>query len=322
MKHHISVNKEASRLVEQLIEHSARYRVGVERTESGCTIIDAGIDHPGSLEVGRLVSEVCMGGLGSVQLLHTSIAPKWPLSVYVHSTHPVLACLASQYAGWSLAHGEGKDAFFALGSGPGRAAALKEPLFEELAYEDRLGPAHFVMEVDKKPPAELIQKMVKTCQTTADQMTIILTPTRSLAGNVQVIARVLETALHKAHALEFPLENIVDGAASAPIAPPHPDFIKAMGRTNDAILFAGRVQLYVNGSDDDAQQLAEMLPSGASKDYGKPFAKIFKECGYDFYKVDPMLFSPAQVAVTAMQSGKTFHAGKVDLALLEESFGS
>lgn len=322
MGNQVSLNKESTPLVEQLVANQDRYRIGVERSASGTTIIDAGIDHPGSLEVGRLVAEICMGGLGSVQLTHMSVAPNWPLSVYVHSTHPVLACLASQYAGWSLSHGEGKEAFFALGSGPGRAAALKEPLFEELAYRDRVGVAYFVLEVDKKPPQELLEKMADTCQVEAKDLTVILTPTSSLAGNVQVVARVLETALHKAHELKFPLTQIVDGSASAPISPPHPDFIKAMGRTNDAILFAGRVQLFVAGSDDAAEQLATQLPSSASGDYGKPFAKIFKDCGYDFYKVDPMLFSPAKVSVTAVESGRTFHAGAIDLPLLDESFGS
>jgi methenyltetrahydromethanopterin cyclohydrolase len=321
MRTHISLNNETTALVDQLIRHADRYRVGVEHLAGGATIIDAGIEYPGSLEVGRLVGEICMGGLGTVQLMHTSVAPNWPLSVHVHSTHPVLACLASQYAGWSLSHGEGKDAFFALGSGPGRAAALKEPLFEELGYQDRVGVAYFVLEVDKKPPIELIEKIATTCHTTVDKIYIILTPTSSLAGNVQVVSRVLETALHKAHELEFPLDRIMDGSASAPVSPPHPDFIKAMGRTNDAILFAGRVHLLVSGPDDDAQQLAKNLPSSASKDYGKPFAKIFKDCGYDFYKVDPMLFSPAKVSVTAIESGHTYHAGDIDLPLLDESFG-
>ena len=99
------------------------------------------------------------------------------------------------------------------------------------------------MEVDKNPPSELLAKMAEQCGVAAENLTVILTPTKSLAGVVQVVARVLETALHKAHELKFPLERIIDGAGSAPLCPPIPDFVQAMGRTNDAILFAGRVQL-------------------------------------------------------------------------------
>ena len=321
MNEQISINSLAQETVDFITNHASELRVGVSKDESGVNIIDAGINHLGGLEAGRLISEVCLGGLGSVSLLHTNNAPNWPLSVYVHTNNPVLACLGSQYAGWQLSHGEGKEAFYALGSGPGRAASLREPLFEELGYKDKSSKVCLVMEVDKNPPTELLQKICEQCGVTPENLTLILTPTKSLAGVVQVVARVLETALHKAHELHFPLDRIIDGAGSAPLSPPIPDFVQAMGRTNDAILFAGRVQLYVSGSDKDAQQLAEKLPSNTSSDYGKPFAKVFAEAEYDFYKIDQMLFSPAQVSVTAVESGNTFLAGEVNTKLLKESFG-
>ncbi len=322
MNYKPSINALTQPIVESLIRQSDVLRIGVQQEDtSGATIIDAGINHPGGLEAGRLVSEICLGGLGHVSLTHTNTAPQWPLSIYVHTTNPVLACLGSQYAGWQLSHGEGKEAFYALGSGPGRAASLREPLYEELAYADKAEHVCIVMEVDKNPPAELLMKMAEQCGVAIENLTVILTPTKSLAGVVQVVARVLETALHKAHELKFPLENIIDGAGSAPLCPPIPDFVQAMGRTNDAILFAGRVQLYVTGSDDDAKALATDLPSNTSKDYGKPFAKVFADAKYDFYQIDQMLFSPAQVSVTAVESGNTFFAGEVNLDLLQESFG-
>jgi methenyltetrahydromethanopterin cyclohydrolase len=177
------------------------------------------------------------------------------------------------------------------------------------------------MEVDKVPPVEVIEKIAKACKVDASGVNVILTPTSSLAGGMQVVGRVLEVALHKAHSLHFPLENIIDGAGTAPVPPPHPNFVKAMGRTNDAILFGGTVHLFVRGSDEAAETLANELPSSVSRDYGRPFAEVFKDYKYDFFKVDPMLFSPASVIVTAVESGRSFHAGKLDEALLERSFG-
>ena len=316
-----SINNLSQPIVQSLIDQAERLRIGVSQDDSGVTIVDAGINHHGGLEAGRIISEICLGGLGNVSLLHTNTAPNWPLSVYVHTTNPVLACLGSQYAGWQLSHGEGKEAFYALGSGPGRAASLREPLYEELAYQDKAEKVCLVMEVDKNPPSELLAKMADQCGVKSQNLTVILTPTKSLAGVVQVVARVLETALHKSHELKFPLERIVDGAGSAPLCPPIPDFVQAMGRTNDSILFAGRVQLFVTGPDEDARALANDLPSNTSNDYGKPFAKVFADAEYDFYKIDQMLFSPAQVSVTAMESGNTFLGGEVNLDLLKESFG-
>ncbi len=312
----ISVNELAKPLLQELVTKSEALRVKVGKFSNGANYIDAGIECVGGLEAGRIIGEICMGGLGKVNLYHASAVGEWPLFLHVHSSHPVIACLASQYAGWSLSH----EKFHALGSGPGRAIALKEPLFEELSYQDKCDSAVFVLEVDQLPPIELVDKVAETCKLDPSAITFILTPTSSIAGCMQVVARVLEVAMHKTHELNFPLENILDGSASAPLSPPIPDFVKAMGRTNDAILFAGRVQLFVSGDDATAEKLAKELPSSSSRDYGKPFAQIFKDYEYDFFKVDPMLFSPASVMVTAVESGNTFRGGELDPALLNKSF--
>ncbi len=313
-----SVNALAAPLAAAFVSDALALRVGVERASDGATLVDAGIDQRGGVEAGRRVAEICLGGLGRVDLVTDH--SEWPLGVRVSANDPVLACLGSQYAGWSLAHGEGKGAFHSLGSGPARALACKEPLFEELGYADSFDSTCLVLEVDRRPPTEVIAKVARDCRVVADRLTVILTPTRSLAGVVQIVARVLEVALHKVHALKFPLASIVDGVGSAPVPPPSPDFVTAMGRTNDAILFGGRVQLYVDASDDAAADLARNLPSSASKQYGKPFAQVFSECAYDFYKIDPLLFAPAEVVVSNVTSGKSFRAGRVAPELVAASF--
>ena len=142
----------------------------------------------------------------------------------------------------------------------------------------------------------------------------------SLAGTVQIVARVLEVALHKANDLKFPLENIVEGIGASPLPAPHPDFLVAMGRTNDAIIYGGLVQLFVRGTAKDALALAEKLPSSASRDHGRPFAEIFTAFKGDFYAIDPLLFSPAEVWLTSVSSGRTFHAGRLNSTVLRASF--
>lgn len=317
-----SVNELTAPLVSALVLDASLLRTGVERHESGCLLVDGGIDVSGGLEAGRRIAEICLGGLGTVSLQCGNSFSSWPVGVAVHTTNPVLACLGSQYAGWSLSHGQGKGSFHALGSGPGRALAAKEDLFSELGYKDNCESACLVLEVDKRPPAEVIEKIVRDCRITAEKLTLILTPTSSIAGCVQIVARIVEVALHKAHALGFPLENIVDGMGSAPLPPPAPDFLTAMGRTNDAILFGGNVHLFVRGERSAAEDLAKSLSCTSSRDYGRPFAEIFKACNFDFYQIDPQLFAPARVSVTAVDSGHTFHAGHFDESMLDKSFGS
>jgi len=314
-----SVNRNAAPLVASLLERRDELRLGVRKHDSGATMVDAGIGAPGGLEAGRLIAEICMGGLGQVRL--TAAQGRWPLQLSVTACDPVVACLASQYAGWSLSSGSGKTKFHALGSGPARALAVKEPLFEELGYRDQASSTYLVLEVDREPPLDVIQKVVRDCQVGPEQLTIVLTPTNSLAGMVQIIARVLEVGLHKAHTLGFPLEAVVDGAACAPFAPPAPDTLSAMGRSNDAILFGGTVHLFVRCEDAAAESLAQRLHSQGSRDYGKPFATIFKDYGFDFYKIDPMLFAPAVAIVTNLASGRTFRSGGLNDELLRQSFG-
>lgn len=316
-----SVGRLAAPLVARLIEDAPALRLGVSRA-AGATIVDAGIDHAGGLEAGRRIAELCMGGLGQVTLTGGSPFSEWPFQVSVHTASPVLACLASQYAGWSLSFGEGREAYFAMASGPGRARAAKEALFEELGYRDEAENACFVLETDRVPPAGLIDKVAADCRLAPERLTFVLTPTTSLAGTVQIVSRVLEVALHKVHELRFPLGRVVDGIGRAPLPPPVPDFLGAMGRTNDAILFGGEVQLFVTGPDGEAAELAQRLPSSASRDYGRPFKEVFATVGGDFYAIDPMLFSPAKVLVSALESGRTFTAGLLDPALLERSFMS
>jgi methenyltetrahydromethanopterin cyclohydrolase len=177
------------------------------------------------------------------------------------------------------------------------------------------------MEVDSFPPNDVIEKISSDTQVDTSNLTIIITPTSSIAGNIQVVSRVLEVALHKAHELKFPMNEIIEGFGSSPIPPTSPDFLTAMGRTNDAIIFAGITQLLVNTSDEKAEDLCKKMPSSTSNDYGKPFANIFKDYEYDFFKIDANLFSPSKVIISNMKTGNTFVSGEIDNELMKKSFG-
>ena len=314
----VSVNEKAAALVDRVIAQAAALRCTVSVGDAGERRIDMGAATPGGLEAGRILGEICMGGLGTVSITSASGLERWPLGVVVHSSNPVLACLGSQYAGWTIT--EDSSGFFALGSGPARALSRVEDLYKELGYVDSFHRAVLVVEGDNPPPSSVCKTVAEACNVLPANLTVLYAPTGSLAGTAQIAARVLEVSLHKAHELHFPLENIIDGYGVTPLAPPVPDFVKAMGRTNDAIIFGGRVQLFVRGTDDAARNLAEKLPSSSSSAYGKPFAEIFSEVEGDFYKIDPMLFSPAVVTVSNLDTGSSFHAGKLDPDIVDASF--
>ncbi|TFF27785.1 methenyltetrahydromethanopterin cyclohydrolase [Jiella endophytica] len=317
----LSVNEGALPLVAELRSRATELKLAVSTGAAGETLIDAGAAVPGSLEAGRLITEICLGGYGTVAIAPSERLPRWPFALTVRTSNPVVACMGSQYAGWQLTNAEGEESYFSMGSGPARALAGKETLFRDIAYADQSEAAVLVLETGSPPPETLVRRIAEDCDVAPENLTIIFTPTQSLAGSVQIVGRVVEVALHKAHELHFDMGAIVEGIGTAPLAPPHPDFLTAMGRTNDAVIYGGRVMLAVTGPAAAAKELAEKLPSSTSSDFGKPFKEIFSRYDGDFYKIDGMLFSPAEVHVVSLESGETFSAGQVDSALIDASFG-
>ena len=312
-----SVNEAAGRMVARMVAKAAALRVAPSRGPAGELLIDCGTKAAGGIAAGLWLGAICMGGLGRITVGPDSTYPNWPFSITVRSSQPVIACLGSQYAGWKLE----RDGFMAMGSGPARALARVEEIYHDIGYADDSKTATLVLESEGPPPPAVVAHVAEACGVAPSALNILYAPTGSQAGSVQIVARSLEVALHKAHAVAFPLERITDGMATAPFAPPHPDFLQALGRTNDAIIYGGRVWLFVTGPAEDAKALAEKLPSSNSRDHGRPFAEIFRKFNGDFYAIDPMLFSPAEVVVTAVDSGQSFRAGRVDRELLDASFG-
>src|SRR5207245_2581354 len=152
------------------------------------------------------------------------------------------------------------------------------------------------------------------------RLTLLAAPAASLAGTLQVVARSLETALHKLYELKFDLSQIVSGFGSAPLPPVAPDEIQAIGRTNDAILYGGRVVIWVRADDTHLTEVGPRVPSSASPDHGAPFAAIFERYQRDFYKIDPMLFSPAEIIFHNLKTGRSHAFGRSEPDVLKRSF--
>jgi methenyltetrahydromethanopterin cyclohydrolase len=226
--------------------------------------------------------------------------------------------MASQYAGWQITG----EKFFAMGSGPMRAVARREPLFEQLGYTEQSDRVVGVLETSQLPTPEICRKIAEQCQVTPDHVILLAARTASIAGTVQVVARSVETALHKLHELGYDLANVVSGFGSAPLPPVAADDLAGIGRTNDAILYGGQVTLWVRDSDARLAEIGPQIPSSASRDFGEPFAAIYERYGRDFYKIDPLLFSPAVVTLVDLTSGKLHHFGQMRPDVLGKSFGS
>ena len=310
----LSLNERATQLCAVIAQRTDELQVTRQQLACGTTVFDFGIDTPGSQAAGRLLARVCLADLAEVSL--EAFEP-WPL-VTVATDHPVAACMASQYAGWEI---QG-DKFFAMGSGPMRAAAGREPLFNDIGYREKCDSCVGVLESGKLPPGTVCEEIAAKCGIGADRLTLLVAPTSSQAGTFQVVARSVETALHKLHELGFDLSRVGRGEGRAPLAPVAADDLAGIGVTNDAILYGGEVSLFVRGDDRSLAEIGPHVPSSASADYGRPFAEVLAECDNDFYRVDPLLFSAARITFVNRDSGQRHTFGQTNPAVLEQSFGS
>ena len=310
------LNDQSLTLVESLLSRADERRVTVHQVEGGGRVIDCGIEAPGGLLAGLDMARICLAGLAEVELVSGEVARRPIPLVQVVTDHPALACLGSQYAGWALSEGK----FFAMGSGPMRAAYAHEPVYSALGYREEARAVVGVLEGRKRPPQAVVTKVAECCQVAPADVTLLIAPTASLAGGVQVVSRSVETALHKLHELGFDLKRIVSAHGTAPLPPVAESDLAAIGRTNDAMLYGARVVLYVTGDDGSLADIGTRVPSSSSHDYGEPFSAIFSRYNHDFYAVDPLLFSPAEIVFQNIETGRTHAFGQTAPGVLERSF--
>ncbi|MEY3174377.1 MAG: Methenyltetrahydromethanopterin cyclohydrolase [Planctomycetota bacterium] len=291
-------------------------RIRREETPNA-SIVDFGVIAEGGLEAGLALARICLSGLAEVTL--TPPAGELPLplpAVTVRSDFPLEACLLSQYAGCRLQTGD----YFAMGSGPLRAVLRREELIQEFTATEDGSLAVGVFETGSLPPAAALEALREGLPSGC-RLLVAAARTASQAGTLQVVARSLETALHKLHSLNFPLQTIVSGMGTAPLPPVAKNDLAAIGRTNDAILYGGIVNLWVRCDDELLSEIGPRVPSCSSASFGQTFLSLFKAANYDFYAMDAALFSPAVVVFHNLRSGRSFRFGQLNTAVLAESCG-
>jgi methenyltetrahydromethanopterin cyclohydrolase len=312
----LRMNERAWAMVDDAVTRASELRIVDHTTPSGARVVDAGIAVAGGYAAGRLLAEVCMGGLGHLEYMPLTIGEEtWP-GVQVWTDHPAQACMASQYAGWAI----NPEGYFAMGSGPLRAKArVEKELFGKIGYAEDAARGVLVLEGRMLPGDDVVAWIAGKAGLEPAAMTLLIAPTASTAGGVQVVARMIETGLHKMETLGFDVTRVINASGTAPIPPIAKNDMRAIGRTNDCVLYGGVARYTVRADDEKLAHLAERLPSSSSADYGTPFAEIFKRYDNDFYKIDPMLFSPAEVWITSSVTGRTFHAGRTNADVLGAS---
>lgn len=312
----LGLNERGWAIADRMVARAGELRVAARTLAGGARVIDAGVELAGGLGAGLALAEICMGGIGHITYVPVTIGGEAWAGVQVWTDQPAVSCMASQYAGWALQ----VDKYFAMGSGPLRAhARVEKELFAKLTYAESATRGILVLETRVSPTDEVAAWVGQKAGMDSSQLTFVVAPTASLAGGVQIAARILETGLHKMDAVGFNFNKVVSGIGTAPLAPVAKNDLRAIGRTNDCILYGGQARYTVRADDVELAELAPKLPASASKDYGTPFYEIFQRYDSDFYRIDPLLFSPAEVWLTSATSGRTFHAGRLNPEVLRAS---
>lgn len=319
----LSLNDRAAAIVEGMIARKEELGIAVHRLENGAVVVDCGARTVGSPEAGRLYAEACMAGLADVRLRVVDLGGWSTPGVELDVRHPLLACMASQLAGWAVeVPREGDDpGFYALGSGPARALCRRERVFDVIQHQESSESTVLSMESWSLPTERAADWIAEgCCRLSAEGVYLLVAPTAGLAGSVQVAARVVETALYRLYRAGFDLDAVVAASGSCPVAPVAADDLVAVGRTNDGIIYGGRVWLSVVCDDAAVEAVLDDLPPSASPDYGEPFGRLYERACADFYQLDAQLFGPAEVWITNLRSGRTHHAGRLVPEIVRESF--
>lgn len=313
----LQLNDLASQLIEDVSDGPEDLRIAQVDVPGNGLLLDFGVETEGGLEAGCALASICMSGLADIGIVPGTLGDIGWQQVVVQTDSPVAACLFSQYAGWQIS----VDKFFAMGSGPMRAVAAKEPLFDKLWYREDAEQVVGVLETGKLPGADVFEYIAEETGVEPQDVVLCVAPTSSMAGNLQVVARSVETALHKLYELGFDVNRIRSAVGSAPLPPVAKNDMEGIGRTNDAILYGGRVTLWVKGDDESIAEIIARVPSLSSTAYGRPFLEIFEAAGRDFYKIDPLLFSPAEIIIQNVDTGRVHVSGRVNVDVLKKSFG-
>ncbi len=314
----MGINEMGFEVLEEMLDFEDELQLEATELENGTVVIDAGIKAQGGFGAGLYLSRLCMADLADIQLTPVDINGILMPGVQVATDHPAISCMAAQCAMWQIK----VDKYFAMGSGPARVLARKtKELYEKIGFEEFSEVGVLVLESNRLPDAAVSAHIAEKCGIDPSDLRLAVAPTNSVAGMVQVSARVVETGLHKLFAMGFDINTIKSGWGRAPIAPVVGDTTMCMGASNDSIIYGGETYYSLEYENiNELQQYLRNMPSEASKDYGAPFYKTFKAAGFDFFKVDHNVFAPAKVVVNELKSRRTFASGKINPAVLAESF--
>lgn len=313
-----SVNQAAVRLVKDAIARSEEMQITSWQAECGSTLVDMGLDCPGSWKAAKVFIEAGLGGMGTADFGHFELGSFCLPAINVWTDHPVLAVVASQAGCWQLGEGE----FAVVGSGPARAVALADR-WSQHGYRDEAADEVVIqLQTTRIPNDDLCTEVARACNVPPEKVYVVFAPTASLVGTAQVASRTVEQVMIKLLYHGFDVHTVRTAFGTAPVSPLSRDETEAVGRANDCLVYGATTVLYADTSDEAIQAILAKLCFDvyAGEYWGMPFAEIFDHFGRNWFAVPDVIDSPAKVIINSLQTGHSFLGGQINRQALHRSF--
>ncbi len=317
-----SVNQRAVCIVKDIINNEEELNVKVIKLKNGATVIDMGVEVGGGWIAAKRFCEATIGGLGEIKwsTFHFPGKDLTLPAVEAYIDNPIEATLSSQFSGWRVTEMPPNEQGIApIGSGPARAAAYKDRVATSFPYKDTTHEAVLAIQGTQLPDEEVAEKVAADCKISPQNLYILVAPTGSLVGCVQVCARNVEPSMWRMHNKGFDVSKIISGYGISPIPPVTRDELRAMDRVNTCLLYGTSVYYVVDCEDEEIEAVIDSFPLSASYLYGTPFIEIFEKGNRDFYEIDKDVHTVAKFTMNNQRTGRTFSAGVIRHDMLEQS---
>lgn len=298
------INRRCGALWQQLWDNAPALGLARCALPCGAQLLDAGMSAPGSLEAGRLITELAQGGLARAALSMGAVGGK-PLPVItVESLQPCAAALSLQmgcFVGGLML------------SGPVRLLLEKpEYVAVDAPRESMESLAVAVLQSDGPVEERWVLDLARAAQVPPRALRLVAAPMHSVAGCTQIAGRMNENViLTLVRSLGYPAARVRHILGASPVCPVY----KGPGKVllpDDLLHYRGEAFLTLAAAPgDDVAALAHNLCFESLPIFGTLFADLLDAAGGDFFQIPNIshINKLARVTINDITGGKVACAG-------------
>jgi len=324
----ISVNKLGYGIVEEMIKDCDKLNIAVNKLKNETTVLDCGVNVPGGYKAGELASKIRLGGLAEVRVTNTTYGDTSLPTAVTYTDFPSMISLCT-YVWYGVVPQpfETKAEFSAWISGPSKALARGDPIlskiFNKLDYEDKSDVGVLVVQSRKLPDEKVADMLAKKCKIDPKNLYLVVTPTESIAGSVQVVAvsGLEDTFWRLTEFYGIPYERIKYALGSTPIPPIHSRVYEVPCITSDdAIRYGGIVHYWIESAE--GEDLEKVVKGMVIENYPQHYGKSYYQIGghppdLKTFAKEGRGFVVGEAGIYDTRTCKMYKAGKVHIDMIK-----